>query len=292
MSEQIQTTEVTQPVATEQNTTPATATTTPAQPTSQPATQAPSWKTSISEEYRTNPNIEKFTEIDALAKSYINAVSMIGSDKIPLPGKTATEEQWNEVYNKLGRPVSPDKYALELKTEAAQVDPNAIKGFAENAHKLGLNNKQAQGILEFYKSTLEQSAKDQSITMETAQANATNILRQEWGRNYDANLNKASAIAKQYLEPQILDTQLRDGTRLGDNPAIIKAFANIANILSEDRILGTENSGVNQIRDIELEIGQITSDKNSAYWNKSNPLHTKVVSQVLALRELLHAQKQ
>ncbi len=62
------------------------------------------WKEAISEEYRSNPNIEKFTELDALAKSYINAVSMIGTDKIPLPGKSATDEQWNEVYNKLGRP--------------------------------------------------------------------------------------------------------------------------------------------------------------------------------------------
>ncbi len=44
--------------------------------------------------------------------------------------------------------------------DVAPVDENVIKGFAQNAHKLGLNNKQAQGILEFYKSTLEGSAKE------------------------------------------------------------------------------------------------------------------------------------
>ena len=36
-------------------------------------TNIKSWKDSISEEYRNDPNIAKFTEIDALAKSYINA---------------------------------------------------------------------------------------------------------------------------------------------------------------------------------------------------------------------------
>jgi hypothetical protein len=286
MSE-IQTTEVTQPVATEQTTT---ATAQPILSSTQQQTQPVSgktWKEAISQEYRSNPNIEKFTELDALAKSYINAVSMIGTDKIPLPGKSATDEQWNEVYNKLGRPESPDKYALEFKTDVAPVDENVIKGFAQNAHKLGLNNKQAQGILEFYKSTLEGSAKEMSVNMESAQAEAANMLRSEWGKSYDENLRKASSVAQTYLEPELLDTQLRDGSRLGDNPKIIKAFANIANLLSEDKIVGTEADNILQGREIEKEIEELTSDRQGAYWNKMHPNHTKVVNQVLALREML-----
>ena len=285
MSEQIQTTEVTQPVATE----PTKETTATVTPTTTQSTQPVSWKSSISEQYRTNPNIEKFTEIDALAKSYINAVSMIGTDKIPLPGKTATDEQWNEVYNKLGRPESPDKYTLELKTDVAPVDENVIKTFANNAHKLGLNNKQAQGILEFYKQTLESSAKEMNVNMEYAQEQASNELRSEWGRAYDDNLKKAASVAKTYLEPELLDTQLRDGSRLGDNPKIIKAFANIANLLSEDKIVGAEGEGVMQTRDYKEEIRQLTTDRQGAYWNKMHPDHNKVVNQVLALRELLHS---
>jgi hypothetical protein len=286
MSE-IQTTETTQPVATDQTTT---ATAQPILSSTEQPTEPVSgktWKEAISEEYRSNPNIEKFTELDALAKSYINAVSMIGTDKIPLPGKTATDEQWNEVYNKLGRPESADKYTLELKTDVAPVDENVIKGFAQNAHKLGLNNKQAQGILEFYKQTLEGSAKEMSVNMESAQAEATNMLRSEWGKTYDENLRKASSVAQTYLEPELLDTQLRDGSRLGDNPKIIKAFANIANLLSEDKIIGTEADNVLQGREIEKEIEELTSDKQGAYWNKMHPNHTKVVNQVLALREIL-----
>lgn len=286
MSE-IQTTETTQPVATEQTTT---ATAQPILSSTEQPTEPVSgktWKEAISEEYRSNPNIEKFTELDALAKSYINAVSMIGTDKIPLPGKTATDEQWNEVYNKLGRPESADKYTLELKTDVAPVDENVIKGFAQNAHKLGLNNKQAQGILEFYKQTLEGSAKEMSVNMETAQAEATNTLRSEWGKTYDENLRKASSVAQTYLEPELLDTQLRDGSRLGDNPKIIKAFANIANLLSEDKIIGTEADNILQGREVEKEIEELTSDRQGAYWNKMHPNHTKVVNQVLALREIL-----
>ena len=65
MSE-IQTTEGTQPVATEQTTT---ATAQPILSSTQQPTQPTSgktWKEAISQEYRSNPNIEKFTELDAL----------------------------------------------------------------------------------------------------------------------------------------------------------------------------------------------------------------------------------
>ena len=130
------------------------------QPTAIPSTVSNgdtpvSWKSSISEEFRNDPNIEKFTEIDALAKSYINATRMIGQDKVAVPNKNSTEDQWNEVYSKLGRPESADKYALNIESEAVAMDEGAIKSFAEQSHKLGLNNTQAQGILEFYKNNME-----------------------------------------------------------------------------------------------------------------------------------------
>jgi len=120
-------------------------------------TVAKSWKEAIPEDLRNDPNISKFTELEALAKSYINATRMIGQDKVAVPNNNSTDDQWNEVYNKLGRPESPDKYKLEVKSDVVPLDDGAIKSFAENAHKLGLNNKQAQGILEFYKESMEGS---------------------------------------------------------------------------------------------------------------------------------------
>lgn len=249
---------------------------------------AKSWKEIISEEYRKNPNIEKFTEIDALAKSYINAVSMIGSDKIPVPTNNSTEDQWNEIYSKLGRPESPDKYKLDIKSEAVPIDENAVKQFAENAHKLGLNNKQAQGILEFYKNNMEQSARQVQIDMETAQADAEASLRKEWGKSFDENIKKAGALAKANMNPAILDMQMKDGTRLGDHPEIIKGFANIANLISEDKFIGTEQDNVAQARDYDAEIRSIVNDRNGPYWNKNHPDHDRTVQQVLTLRSMIH----
>ena len=270
-----------------------TTTTETAQPTTVAKADTPisSWKDSISEEYRADPNIEKFTEIDALAKSYINATKMIGQDKIVIPTKNSGQEAWDEAYAKLGRPESPEKYTFDVKSDVVNMDEGAIKSFAEQSHKLGLNNKQAEGILDFYKNNMEGTAQQAKIDTETAQSQAEQELRQEWGRDFEGKVKQAGALAKANINPEVLDMTLSNGTRLGDHPEIIKGFAKIAGMMSEDKIVSTESENVNTVADIETEISAITNDTDGPYWNKQHPDHDKMVQQVYTLREMLNADK-
>jgi len=265
-----------------------TQTTTDTPQVNQQPTVSNSWKETISEEFRNDPNISKFTEIDALAKSYINATRMIGQDKVAVPNENSTDDQWNEVYGKLGRPESPDKYKLEVQSEIASLDENAIKQFAENAHQLGLNNKQAQGILEYYKNSMEGSVQQARVDTETAQANAEQELRKEWGRSYDENIKRAGAIAKANMSEDILNMELKDGTRIADHPSVIKGFANIANLMSEDKLISTESEGMDQSTDYQAEISKLVNDRDGPYWNKSHPDHDKIVQQVFTLRTMMN----
>ena len=251
------------------------------------STTPSTWKDSISEEYRKDPNIEKFTEADALAKSYINAVKMIGQDKLAVPTNNSTEEAWNEVYDKLGRPESAEKYSLDAKSKVVSLDENAVKQFAETSHKLGLNNKQAQGLLEFYKQNMEGTAQQAKIDTETAQAQAEQELRSEWGREFDTKVKQAGSLAKANMKPEILDMTLSNGTRLGDHPEIIRGFAKIAGMMAEDKIVSTESESVQSNQSIQDEIDTIINDRASPYWNKSHPNHDKQVQQVYTLREML-----
>ena len=271
--------------------TPTTQPTTETKPevTTTTTTTTSSWKDSISEAYRNDPNIEKFTEIDALAKSYINATKMIGQDKLVIPTNNSTEEHWDEVYTKLGRPESADKYSLDAKSEVVNLDETAIKSFAEQSHKLGLNNKQAQGILEFYKNNMEGTAQQSKIDTETAQAQAEQQLRQEWGRDFEGKVKQAGALAKANINPEVLDMTLSNGTRLGDHPEIIKGFAKIAGMMQEDKIVATESENAQSVSNIEEEIASMVNDRNSPYWNKQHPDHDKMVQQVYTLREMLNA---
>lgn len=257
----------------------------------QPSTVAKSWKETISEEFRNDPNISKFTEIDALAKSYINATRMIGQDKMVVPNKNFTEDQWEEAYIKMGRPESAEKYSLDVKSDIVSLDEQAIRSFQEQSFKLGLNNEQAKGVLDFYKNNMEAQTQQAKVDAETTQAQAQNILRQEWGRDYDSNIAKAKSLATANLSPEVFEMELADGTRLGDNVDVIKGFAKIASMMSEDKILSTESENMDRTEDIQTEIDQIMNDKNGPYWNKSHPNHDKVVQKVYTMREMLSGSK-
>jgi hypothetical protein len=169
------------------------------------------------------------------------------------------------------------------------MDKGAIKSFAEQSHKLGLNNKQAEGILEFYKNNMEGTAQQSKIDTETAQVQTEQQLRQEWGRDFEGKVKQAGALAKANINPEVLDMQLQNGTRLGDHPEIIKGFAKIASLLTEDKILSTESENVNTSKDIESEIASLSGDRQGPYWNRKHPDHDKVVQQVYTLREMLHS---
>ena len=216
---------------------------------------------------------------------------MIGQDKMVVPNKNFTEDQWEEAYIKMGRPESFDKYSLDTKSDVVPLDEQAIKSFQEQSFKLGLNNEQAKGILNFYKNNMEAQTQQAKVDAETTQAQSQNLLRQEWGRDYDSNIAKAKSLATANLSPEIFEMQLADGSRLGDNVDIIKGFAKIANMMSEDKILSTESENMDRTEDIQTEIDQIMNDKDGPYWNKSHPNHDKVVQKVYTMREMLSGSK-
>ena len=154
-------------------------------------------------------------------------------------------------------------------------------------HKLGLNNKQAQGILEFYKNNMEGTAQQSKVDTETAQVQSEQQLRQEWGRDFEGKVKQAGALAKANMNPEVLDMHLQNGIRLGDHPEIIKGFAKIASMMSEDKMVSTESENVNTAKDLESEISTIMNDKDGPYWNKQHPDHDKMVQQVYTLREMV-----
>ena len=136
---------------------------------------------------------------------------------------------------------------------------------------------------------MEGTAQQAKIDTETAQAQAEQELRQEWGRDFEAKVKQAGALAKANIDANVLDMPLQDGRRLGDHPEIIKGFAKIASMMQEDKIVATESENVNTTKDLETEISAIMNDKTHPYHVKGHPDHDKSVQQMLTLREMLDA---
>ena len=274
-----QTTEqVVQPEATQTTTT----LTAEQEPQATATETAVDFKTLIPEEYREEKSLQNFNKMDDFVKSYLHSQKMVGLDKIPVPNKHATDEDWKEVYKKLGSPDTAEAYKYSLPEDHA-VPEDTLKSFSEQAVKLGLLPNQADGIMKYYNEVINQGVNEQNIKSEEARAASEIDLRKEFGSTYDNKITGAKNLATATLGADFLNTtMLADGSKLGDNTQIVKAFANLSEKLSEDDIVKGDTPDYLTTNDITKQIGAL-QQPGSAYWDKKHPAHSVAVEEVAAL---------
>ena len=244
------------------------------------------FKDVIPEKYKDEKALSNFTSMDDFVKSYLSAQRLVGANKVAIPNKMATDEDWEEVYSKLGRPAKPEDYKYSFSEE--EINQDQLKNFNETAHRIGLLPKQAERIIKFYNEMNTQAEVDNQKMFEVKQTEAMADLKKEFGPTYTKRLDQAKKLATETLGNEMLNnTVLKDGTRLGDSVEVIKAFSMLADKLSEDEIIKGEGTGYQTASEIEKEISELTED-GSPYWNKTHPNHAKTVDRVFKLREQLN----
>jgi hypothetical protein len=244
------------------------------------------FKSLIPEEYKEEKALSNFNNMEDLLKSYLHAQKMVGANKIAVPNKMATEDDWKEVFKKLGAPEKPDDYKYSFKED--EINPEQLKSFNETAHKLGLLPKQAENLIKFYQEMNSVGEQSKFQTAQAKQLEAESLLKKEFGAEYGKRLDQAKRLASETFGKELLNnTILQDGSRLGDNVEIIRAFTMLADKLSEDEIVKGDDVGYMTAGQIEKEISQLT-EEGSAYWNKNHPNHRKAVEEVYKLRQQLN----
>ena len=244
------------------------------------------FKDLIPEKYKEEKALSNFVSMDDFVKSYLSAQRLVGANKVAIPNKMATDEDWEEVYSKLGRPAKPEDYKYSFSEE--EINQDQLKSFNETAHRIGLLPKQAERIIKFYNEMNTQAEVDNQKVFEVKQTEAMADLKKEFGPTYTKRLDQAKKLAVETLGNDMLNnTILKDGSRLGDSVEVIKAFSMLADKLSEDEIIKGEGTGYQTASEIEKEISELTED-GSPYWNKTHPNHAKTVDRVFKLREQLN----
>jgi len=254
------------------------------QPSEQPVEQPTevNWKDQLPDDLKTDPSLKTIQDIPGLAKSYIHSQKMIGKDKIVLPNEFATKEEWDDVFNKLGRPPSPEEYKID--GEATDL----INNFKPVAHNLGLNNNQVQELIKFYNGVQEQATNEAQVDAEQQRAQTESELRKTFGRAYDNKLSAAMRLAQTVFSKEQLDSvKLADGTTLGNNVDLIKGFVKLADKMGEDRPLPNPQENVMTPDQAQEKINTLI-EPGSAYWNKTHPNHQRVVDEVFRLREMVN----
>lgn len=236
----------------------------------------------IPEAYKEEKSLQNFSNMNDFVKSYLHSQSLVGADKIAVPNKYATDEDWKQVYKKLGTPDSAESYKYDL-PDQHQIDDTTLNNFSQEALKLGLLPHQADGIMKYYNNVINDGMNEQQVAMKQAQDESVKVLRQEYGSTFDRNIQSAKNLAHATLGKDFINqTILQDGSRLGDNPQVIKAFVDLANKLSEDTMVKGDQVPYLTVSEINKQIASL-QQPGSAYWDKTNPNHTDAVEEVAAL---------
>ena len=255
----------------------------------QPLDAQVDWRESLPEDLKSDPSLLTVKDVPGLAKSYIHAQKMIGADKIALPGKNASEEEWSAVYEKLGKPAEAKTYEDDFGD--LPIPEENINDFKEAAHKLGLNQIQFKGLTSWYKDNLKTQVDNMNVDADTKRAESEAELRKEFGKTYDAKLKSSQRVFQTYGDTKFLDVELKDGTKLGNHPTFIKLMSNIADTISEDKIAtGEKGSEFFTPAEAKRKIAELTVT-GSPYWNRKDPGHEDAVKEVADMQEMVHPEE-
>ena len=228
-----------------------------------------------------------------LAKSYVSAAKMVGLDKnalLPIP-RDDSKEAWDAVYDKLGRPETPDAYNLDTYKDAA--DPTILKDWAGKLHSLGLNQKQVDGILgDFFGST--KAAKEaMEAEKEQRYSQWNDEITKELGMAKDRKLDAAIvALEKAAGSSDVLE-HIEKHPDAFKHPLIVRALVNFADKTGESSVLlanGQTTNGALSPADAQQQLAALKSNPEymKAMLDKAHPQHDYFVSQQNKLFEFAY----
>lgn len=262
----------------------------------------PSWDAALAPDLRQLVTTKGWkSPVDALT-SYQQLETTLGRDKVALPGKDAKPEDWAAVWNKLGRPESPDKYDLSAfkAPEGMPWNADGQKVMVGKMHELGLNQQQVQGMLTAYAGLQGEAWQGAQAGAAKAAETAQVELRKEWGADFDRQMDLANRAVREAFGGDLeaaKQIKLADGTFLLDNPALARAMAKMGATISEDGDLAGSrgNSGPGVVRnpaqakaEIERIRAEAATDPKHPYINRQHPEYKAMQTRMNELYALAH----
>lgn len=167
-------------------------------------------------------------------------------------------------------PESADKYEFKPPQgmEALQLDGELTAKAKDGLHKLGLTQKQYQGVMEMYVGSLNDMVERGT---EIGATKAREVLAKSWGAPDSPEFKAQVHLANKAFNTFADDADKAEIDKIGNHPVILKILAKVGRELREDNVRQGE---------ILAQPGLEQLMKDPAYMDASNPRHAEVVSKV------------
>lgn len=205
-----------------------------AAPQQQPAQPAPpSWQANLPEDTRGFIQNKGWESPEDIIGAYRNLERHVGKKPLTLPQSEEDQTGWDQVYEALGRPGTPDDYELTIPDGSPEDFANAAR---DVFHEQGLSQKQAAAIVDWYNEASQNMGNEALQQLQQQGEADLEALQKEWGKEYDQKVARAQQAAN-YFE---LDADALNSIELGQPLGagrLLRLLANIGETMAEDRMI-------------------------------------------------------
>lgn len=257
---------------------------------SAPAAVAPSveqsWRETIADK-----KLREYADRYASPTDLVSAALKMRDDvssRIRVPDENSPPEEVAKYRKALGVPDAPDGYKITLPENIAlnDIDKAMIEAVKPIALESGIPAPALNNLVsKFMELSNNLSAQVAAQSAEQAKVHETQ-LRQEWGAEFDANLNVARRVASA-MGPDFTkflnETSLENGGMLGDHPVMAKILATFGHRMGEGDVhIG---STPHERTSVKAEIDQLNAAVPVGSREYTNAAHQ---AKLQALYEKLH----
>lgn len=246
------------------------------------------WRTTLPDDIKASPTLAKFTTIEGLAKSYVNLEKQFGADKIVIP-KEGDADGWAKAFEALGRPKAAAEYDFKpvQLPEGMEYDTALEDKFRPVAHNLGLSQKQAQGMRDWFAANQAELFTTATTEQKAAREQATNELKRELGSAYEGTQKAAEAALLHYCGKDVVDAMKKSG--LIDDPFMVRAWGKVGReTLGEEKLKAVGASTEDDPAQLKTKISDFRTAHNAALYDKTHPEHERRVAELTELTARLH----
>jgi hypothetical protein len=244
------------------------------------------WGDSLPDDLKASAgSLTKYPNPLELLRGHANASKLIGQKtalKAPAPdAKPEEKAKFNEqIRGILGIPANVADYKLtkpdNLPDGIHWSDGDAAE-FAKLAYELNIPLSAAQKLVEFDLQRAGKSMTAAHAKLDEFVKGQEAELRKDWGADFDGNLGKAMKAA------QLMGFDIND-SELGNNAKFIKAMHTASNLISNDKLVGSDKSGT--VMDGAAQAEDIRRNPNNpwhaAYMGKEGPARQQEAADLMA----------
>jgi hypothetical protein len=190
----------------------------------------------LPKDLREEAALHQFKSPGELARAFLDAEQKAQAG-ITRPSDEASAEEWAAYREALGIPESPDGYQLEA-SDGGELDEELAGWFREAAHEAGLSQDQAQKLLQKWDESNSPEAYAEKLAKGKEQVEKQ--LREEWGKEFDANFNYAVKAMDQFAGEDF--RSYLDETGMGNDPRMIRAMSQIGKAMLDDSLVSGKAS--------------------------------------------------